>query len=80
MVFLRKKGSDITAADFREAVESFGLGGDKANADRLFKAYDWRQNGSVQFQVKENAKITILDHEVYIRHGHSEFHVEKNGF
>eukprot|EP00904_Undaria_pinnatifida_P010728 jgi/Undpi1/6786/HiC_scaffold_21.g09263.m1 len=46
----RKKGSDITAADFREAVESFGLGGDKANADRLFKAYDWRQNGSVQFQ------------------------------
>eukprot|EP00903_Cladosiphon_okamuranus_P005765 g5716.t1 len=42
----RKKGSRITAADFREALSSFGLPDDKASADRLFQRYDWRQRGS----------------------------------
>ena len=48
---IRKKGSDITAGEFREAMESFGLGGDKASADRLYKIYDWRQTGTIDFQV-----------------------------
>ncbi|CAB1105480.1 unnamed protein product [Ectocarpus sp. CCAP 1310/34] len=46
----RKKGSTITAADFREALSSFGLSDDKPGIDRLFKLYDWRNNGSVSFQ------------------------------
>lgn len=33
------------------ALESFGLGGDKATADRLFHLYDWRQKRNVNFQV-----------------------------
>ncbi|CBJ27696.1 conserved unknown protein [Ectocarpus siliculosus] len=46
----RKKGSTITAADFRDALSSFGLFDDKPGIDRLFKLYDWRNNGSVSFQ------------------------------
>ncbi|CAM9637203.1 unnamed protein product [Ectocarpus sp. 6 AP-2014] len=46
----RKKGSTITAADFRDALSSFGLSDDKPGIDRLFKLYDWRNNGSVSFQ------------------------------
>ncbi|CAM9144546.1 unnamed protein product [Ectocarpus sp. 4 AP-2014] len=46
----RKKGSTIAAADFRDALSSFGLSGDKPGIDRLFKLYDWRNNGSVSFQ------------------------------
>eukprot|EP00752_Nemacystus_decipiens_P018608 g16683.t1 len=42
----RKKGSGITAGDFREALSSFGLPDDKPSADRLFNLYDWRQSGS----------------------------------
>lgn len=37
--------------DFREALVSFGLGGDNATADRLFNLYDWRQSKRVNFQV-----------------------------
>ncbi|CAM9290972.1 unnamed protein product [Ectocarpus fasciculatus] len=46
----RKKGSAITAGDFRDALSSFGLSDDKPAIDRLFKLYDWRNNGSVSFQ------------------------------
>lgn len=53
----RKRCSDITAGDFREAMESFGLGGDKASADRLYKIYDWRQNGSIPFQVTDGGTV-----------------------
>lgn len=48
----RKKGSGITAGDFREALSSFGLPDDKSSADRLFKRYDWRQRGNVSFQAR----------------------------
>lgn len=37
--------------DFREALVSFGLGGDNATADCLFNLYDWRQSKRVNFQV-----------------------------
>ncbi|CAM9166124.1 unnamed protein product [Scytosiphon promiscuus] len=46
----RRKGSGIMAGDFREALVSFGLCDDKPAADRLFKLYDWRNEGSISFQ------------------------------
>lgn len=47
----RKKGSEITLQDFIEALESFGLGGDKQATSKLFNIYDWRQAQQINFQV-----------------------------
>lgn len=47
----RKKGSAITEHDFQQALESFGLAGDKGTALKLFNLYDWRQAQQISFQV-----------------------------
>lgn len=60
MLNTRKKGSTITAADFRDALSSFGLSDDKPAIDRLFKLYDWRNNGSVSFQVLNAVSKLVL--------------------
>lgn len=57
---IRRKGSELAVEDFREALVSFGLGGDNATADRLFNLYDWRQSKTVNFQVFNHTSIFLV--------------------
>lgn len=54
--FSRKRDSEITLQDFREALSSFGLTDDKAAVDKLFSLYDWRQARQVAFQVSHSRR------------------------